>query len=218
MATSPSILNRERKLKSYLLATTAISAAATTEGAVLSNFSNPYELTGNQVISAAGTFQDWTGSFSNSDNVTLAITVENATPPTTLNVNLNRNFAQGGSTFYDFTSTANAAGNVSFDIGSLSTMGTSAAEFLRAGTSQGSIAVNNSYSFAVSQDEVFGFRFSVTYNNGNDAIVLEISNFSGPVVPEPAEYATWMSAGVVGMVLIREFRKRRRNRHSAATV
>jgi hypothetical protein len=190
------------------VATSAVSAQAQ------SLFTTPYAVPASNYVGSAaisGPIGDWLGAISGGtfDTFIQQPSVNATNSPNSILFSF-RAATAGGTPTYDFTANAQAAGNVSFNLSGLSTLGTASAVFTKNGASQGSILANNSYSFAVNSGDVFGFRFAVSYTSINGTLQAQISNFDGPVaVPEPSTYALWMSAGAVGLLAMRQSRQRK---------
>lgn len=218
---TPVSIALDSSLAGYLAATALLSipAASSLQAQVVTGFQDPYSLPGNLALSGEGSMTgpigDWNGAFGGTGaTAAVSLTTENATPPTSLNFNFSST-TTFGVRGYDLTTTSAGNGNVDFTISGVSAAGSvKNAEFMRNGISQGSILANNIYSFAVTLGQTFGFRFTVGYNAPPPgSLGLTISGFSAPV-PEPAATGLWMGAGALGMVAIREFRRRTQKRAS----
>ena len=188
-------------------AMTAVSQSQADPTTFLSPYSVPTNNFANQA-SMTGTLGDWTGAFSGSGSLTSA-GLDATSSPTSISFSLQHNLVTGTRT-YDFTAPAQAGGNVSFTLGGLSSGPIVSANFTTNGVSAGSILANGPYTFAVGSGDIFGFRYTVGYSSVVPGFFgANLSNFDGPVaVPEPAPIALWMGAGVVGLMTMRQSRRR----------
>jgi hypothetical protein len=200
------------KFSRYAAAAAAAGAAsvASTSNA---DFSSPYQLTPPPASTYTGanvdqTFGAWTGAATATSNVT----VNTSNAPSSLFLGFGNPFS-GIFERLDFTAPVAGTGLLSFNW-SFTQTGPGSEEF--GYTVNGvftSLAVANSASatsIAVNAGDVFGFRLLANYD-GNSSVT--ISNFSAPV-PEPS-VAVLVVAGALGLMALRELRRRRQNAGAA---
>ena len=219
------LLDANSQFRAYLCssATFSLTAVTSLSAAVVDDFQDPYQIPTNTNLSGeinvVGGIGDWAGSLSGTGSLaSITLTSPNSTPTPSFSFGMTATTGSANNArIYEFLTTASVAegtDQIKFTISGVTQSGDSpAGVFLRNGASQGSILANGNYDFTVSPNDTFGFRFSATYSGFSglsDNLALTVSNFQA--VPEPAATATWMGAGALGMVAIRELRRRRNQR------
>jgi hypothetical protein len=186
--------------------TAASLGMATTASA---DFSAPYQLTppapGNYAIPTSNTtFGAWTGV----STITNFASANTSSAPSSLSLSLSNATVGSGNEQLNFTTSIQGSGPLSFNW-SFTTNGLAPTQFGYTVngifTSLASANSNGLANISVNAGDIFGFRLFANYNGSAG---VTISNFAAPV-PEPS-IAALIVTGVIGLMALRELRRRRR--------
>lgn len=201
--------------------TSAIAVATAAPLSAMANFSGDYTVNppanGVYTDSAAnGSFGNWTGTWTGSDNINfIQATLDTTAAPAGISIRVEAPSQQD----YTFLVTAAASGLVSFDYvsavldpGDPSGPGVNNIEFVNQTTnSASSLNISGMFSTAVSVGDIFGFHLT---NNYQGSVILTVTNFSAPgspsqSVPEQGYTLGLLAFGFVGLLAFRATAARR---------